>query len=150
MRRNRNLQRPLLFALLIGLAFLQQIASAAQAPAIEGYSPVSYFTKNAAERGSPEFQAEYEGKIYYLSSDEQVALFNENPQKYVPRFGAYCPYSLAHGRRVEIDPASFKIVGGTLLLFHKSEQLDAREEWGKGDEDEQLEAATGEFILFRF
>src|SRR3546814_8082187 len=37
--------------------------------AIEGYSPVSYFEKNLPEKGKPEFQGTYQGKVYYLASE---------------------------------------------------------------------------------
>jgi len=65
-------------------------------PAIGGYSPVSYFTKDIAERGSAEFAVEHEGNTYYLASAEQVELFTENPAKYRPRY-TVCPYSLTLG-----------------------------------------------------
>jgi hypothetical protein len=38
--------------------------------AIEGYSPVSYFTNNIAEKGKSEFSVIYLSKIYYLTSKE--------------------------------------------------------------------------------
>jgi len=148
MKQNRKTNFLSLIALISGILFFD--LATAQELAIEGYSPVSYFTKNVAERGNSEFQAEFKGKIYYLSSAEQVRLFNENPNKYTPRFGEYCPYSLTHGERLPIDPTNFKIIGDSLLLFHRSETIDGREEWNKGNESEQLEAATGEFVLFTF
>lgn len=138
----------LVMALFIGAAYFQ--SAVGQSPAIGGYSPVSYFTKNVAERGSSDFQVEHEGKVYYVSSLEQVTLFNENPEMYAPKFGDFCPYSLILGRELAIDPTSFKVIGNSLLLFHNSEQLDARKEWNKGNDEDQLEAATGEFVLFTF
>ena len=138
----------LVLSLLIGSAYFQSVL--AQSPAIEGYSPVSYFTKHVAERGSPDFQVKHEGKIYYVSSLEQLTLFNENPDMYAPKFGDYCPYSLILGRELPIDPTSFKVIGNSLLLFHKSEQLDARTEWNKGKDEDQLEEATGVFVLLSF
>ena len=57
-------------------------------PAIEGYSPVSYFTKGIAEKGSPDYQVTNNGQVYYLVSAEQVDLFNANPEKYKPKFAA--------------------------------------------------------------
>ncbi len=88
--------------------------------AIQGYSPVSYFSRNIAEKGSPEFAVEYDGKIYHLTSRQQTETFRENPEAYIPLFAEFCPYSLALGRKVSIDPTNFKIIGGKLLLFHNS------------------------------
>ncbi len=119
--------------------------------AIEGYSPISYFTRGLAEKGHPRFAAIHEGKIYYLKNSEQMALFNQNPEKYVPALGAHCPYSLALGRDVAIDPERFKMIDGRLYLFHKSEELDALRAWNKAEnQKELLERAEGRFELFRF
>lgn len=97
--------------------------------AIGGYSPVSYFTKGEAQKGEPRFAANHAGKIYYLRSTEQMTIFNQNPEKYIPALGAHCPYSLAMGRDVAIDPKRFLIIDGRLYLFHKSEELDALRAW---------------------
>ncbi|MFK7862642.1 MAG: YHS domain-containing (seleno)protein [Pseudohongiellaceae bacterium] len=136
---------------LLFLTFLSAAGFASgQELAIQGYSPVSYFTKGIAEKGSEKFAAEYKESIYYLSSQDQKDLFVANPAKYAPRFGEYCPFSLQTGMRKAIDPTSFKIVGDTLLLFHYSDQLDAKLEWNKGEDNSQIEKANGEFVLFTF
>lgn len=125
--------------------------TAAAKIAIEGYSPVSYFEKNIAEQGKPEFQARYDGKTYYFASAEQVRTFEADPKHYAPVFGEYCPYSLALGRRVAIDPTRFRIVDGQLLLFHRSAELDALTEWDKSKDKERiLRRANSEYTLFRF
>ena len=136
--------------LLAGGAVAQQ-EEAATGPAIQGYSPVSYFTENKAERGSPEFSVEHDGQLYYLTSREQVALFNQNPDRYRPRHRA-CPYSLAYGMVLPLDPTNFKIVGDSLLLFHRSEEKDALLEWNSSElsEEELLERADANAFLVRF
>lgn len=122
-----------------------------QQPAIGGYSPVSYFTKNIAEQGSADFAVEHRGTTYYLSSEEQVELFAGNPEMYRPRYQV-CPYSLTLGGAVPLDPTNFKIVGGSLLLFHKTEESDGLKLWDDSPVDEQtlLELADKEYILLRF
>ena len=90
---------------------------------IQGYSPVSYFESGRAERGSPEFSYEYKNRVYYFTSAAQIDTFKQNPVAYIPKFGEYCPYNLALGRRVAIDPRNFKIHDGDLLLFHDSVEL---------------------------
>ena len=123
----------------------------AQQPAIGGYSPVSYFTRNIAEQGSAEFAVQHGGNIYYLTSAEQVELFTINPAKYHPKYKV-CPYSLTLGRKVPLDPTNFRIVGGSLLLFHKTEKSDGLKLWSDSPVDEQtlLELADKEYILLRF
>ena len=91
--------------------------------AIQGYSPVSYFVAGRAERGNPQFSATHNNLLYYFTSEKQIALFKQNPDRYTPRYGEYCPYSLALGRKVGIDPTRFKIHNDQLLLFHSSIEL---------------------------
>ncbi len=119
-------------------------------PSIGGYSPVSYFTKSTAELGSPEFAVEHEGAIYFLTSAEQVKLFEQEPDKYRPLHKS-CPYSLALGMVTPLDPTNFKVIGGSLLLFHKSEEKDALFEWNNSElsEEELLRRAEANANLFK-
>ncbi|MBX9787820.1 MAG: hypothetical protein K2Y37_02800 [Pirellulales bacterium] len=98
---------------------------------INGYSPVSYFEKNVAEKGLPEFRAEHAGKAYLFSSSAQVATFQGNPGKYVPMFGDSCAFGHSIEKEFPIDPTSFKIVDGQLLLFLKNAEVDAKALWEK-------------------
>lgn len=118
---------------------------------IEGYSPVSYFTDNRAERGLAEFAVKHDGRVYFLTSADQVATFNKNPDKYRPRHRS-CAYSLAYGMVLPLDPRNFKIVGGTLLLFHRSEEKDALLEWNSSElsEEELLRRADANIFLVTF
>ena len=119
--------------------------------AIEGYSPVSYFTKNKAEKGNPKFAVTHKEKTYHLTSAEQVKVFQADPDKYTPKFGQYCAYSLTLGRRMSIDPTSFKVLGDDLLLYHKSEEADGRAAWEKSDDEPKLVLeAQKQFTLLRF
>jgi hypothetical protein len=78
----------------------------------------SYFEKGLAEKGKSEFQS----------------TFNAYPKHYTPVFGELCPYSLAEGRHVAIDPTRFRIVGDQLLLFHRSKEKYALAEWDKSSD----------------
>ncbi len=117
-------------------------------PAIDGYSPVSYFTENKAEKGNSEFNAEHQGKIYFFTSAEQLALFTANPEKYKPRHDV-CAYNLALGKITPLDPTNFKIIAGSLLLFHKSDAGDGLQAWEQSEisEEELLRRADYQFSL---
>lgn len=118
---------------------------------IGGYSPVSYFTKGQAERGLEKYAVAHKGMVYYLASEEQVSLFNENPDKYRPRYSV-CPFSLTEGKKRALDPTNFKVVGDHLLLFHKSKGIDGLSGWGQSEltDKELIERADKEYVLFRF
>ncbi len=120
-------------------------------PSIDGYSPVSYFTANKAEHGSPEFSVTHKGKLYYLTSAQQVEIFNQNPDRYRPRYDV-CPYSLSLGKKVPLDPTNFKIVANTLLLFHKSDGVDGLELWNQSglSDQELIERADKQYRILEF
>lgn len=109
--------------------------------AIGGYSPVSYFEKRRAELGSPDHAVEHGGKTYYLASAEQAREFGSNPEKYLPAHGDACAYGASKGKTFPVDPTSFKIVDGRLLLFLKNEEVDARKLW---DEEHGEQCSTNE------
>jgi len=140
----------LLGALFSGSVLAQNAGTSGTTPAIGGYSPVSYFTKNKAEPGSPEFAVEHDGNVYYLVSQEQVEIFEKNPSKYRP-WHRSCPYSLAFGKILPLDPTNFKIVGDKLLLFHLSDDENGLQLWNdsKVSEDELMRRADATANLFR-
>lgn len=118
---------------------------------IQGYSPVSYFEKNKAEMGLSQFSTEYKGKIYWLTSKDQIKTFNKNPEQYIPIFEAFCPYALALGRKVGIDPTNFKIVAGQLLLFHRTDEIDSLKAFNESaNQDEILRRAKENYLSLDF
>lgn len=106
--------------------------------ALQGFSPVSYFTKGRAEPGDPRFQVEQNGAIYYLTSAEQVEKFKRDPVRYEPAYGGWCAFGMAIQDKFPIDPTKFKIVNGKLLLFLNNEKVDALALWKKGNEAEYV------------
>ncbi len=145
---------PLLFLLPAAAATAQSMFEPAPTtPAIGGYSPVSYFEHGEAQLGSPEHAVTYEGSVYYFRDAEQRQRFLSEPERYAPLFPHHCPYNLALGRAAAIDPTNFEIVAGRLLIFHRSEEMNALDEWHKHDREEQeklLERARGNIKLVEF
>ena len=141
----------LLGALFSSSVLAQNAGTPGATPAIGGYSPVSYFTKNKAELGSPEFAVEHDGTVYHLASQEQVEIFKKNANKYRPRYRS-CPYSLAFGKILPLDPTNFKIVGDNLLLFHLSDEESGLQLWNDSEisEDELMRRADANLFRLRF
>jgi YHS domain-containing protein len=48
---------------------------------LKGYDPVAYFTQKKAVKGTPRYQASYQGATYYFSSVANLATFKGNPSK---------------------------------------------------------------------
>ena len=99
--------------------------------ALKGYDPVAYFTQNAAAEGSPDITSQYQGITYRFATAENRALFNANPEKYLPTYGGWCATAMADGEKVDIDPESFAVTDGRLFLFYDGLWGDAKKKWNK-------------------
>jgi YHS domain-containing protein len=74
---------------------------------LDGYDPVAFFTDNKPVKGTAQFQTTYQGAIYFFSSQDHLALFKNNPDKYRPQFGGWCAYAVSLGRTAPIDVNTF-------------------------------------------
>ena len=84
--------------------------------AIDGYDPVAYFTDMRPVKGSQDFQASYQGSIFYFVSAAHRDAFTTDPDKFAPQYGGYCAFGMAKGYKAAIDPAAFTVVGEKLYL----------------------------------
>lgn len=108
---------------------------------IQGYSPVSYFTKGVAEPGSPLYPVTHEGVTYFVASPKQVALFEGDPEKYSPAYGGWCAFGAAVEDHFPTDPHSWKIVDGRLMFFLNNDEVDAKQLWNDDNEAELTKKA---------
>jgi len=84
--------------------------------AIKGYDTVAYFTENRPVKGKSEFSTEYNEATWLFSSQENLDLFKEAPEKYAPQYGGYCAYAVSQGSTASIRPELFTIHNGKLYL----------------------------------
>lgn len=97
---------------------------------IGGYDPVSYFSNGGPKKGHIMRSAVHDGVTYRFASDTNRKAFEMNPEKYLPAYGGWCAWALAKlGKKVDIDPLSYKIIDGKLLLFYRDLEIDTRKEW---------------------
>jgi len=112
--------------------------------AIKGYDVVNYFTTYSAKQGSEKYTAKHDGVTYYFVSSENQKLFKANPEKYMPAYGGYCAFGVAQGAKYPVDPETFKIYNGKLLLFfndiHQGKKVNTIIPWN-GDEANMAAAA---------
>lgn len=99
--------------------------------AIEGYDPVSYFPEGggAPAKGDPKIETVLDGARYRFSSAAHRNWFLSEPTRYRPKYGGWCAYAMVEGDDVEIDPKSFLIEDGRLLLFFNGFFADTRAKW---------------------
>lgn len=102
--------------------------------AVQGYDPVAYFKQNKAVKGKTELSLSYLGAVYYFSSAANKELFSKNPTTYEPQYGGWCAYAMGdYGKKVEINPETFKIVDGKLYLFYNAFFNNTLKTWNKDE-----------------
>ncbi|MBU3822096.1 YHS domain-containing protein [Flavobacteriaceae bacterium XHP0103] len=97
----------------------------------EGYDVVAYF-ENKAIKGDKKFTTSYNGAKFKFSTQKNLDLFSENPEKYIPQYGGYCAYAVAvKADKVSINPETFEIRNGKLYLFYNAWGTNTLELWQK-------------------
>ena len=84
--------------------------------ALDGYCPVCYVAAGKAVKGTSEFKAEHNGKVYHFVKQEAVDAFNADPEKFLPAYDGLCAFGMAHGKKLESDPTVFKVMDGKIYL----------------------------------
>jgi YHS domain-containing protein len=84
--------------------------------ALRGFDPVAYFTDMKPVAGDFTITASYNGATYRFASPDHKALFEKNPEKYLPQYGGFCAFGAAQGYKVDGDPHVWKIVDSKLYL----------------------------------
>ena len=72
--------------------------------------------------------------MYYFSSEVNKNTFLQNPIKYEPQYGGWCAFAMGdYGKKVEINPETYKIVNGKLYLFYNSYLNNTLKSWNKDE-----------------
>lgn len=105
--------------------------------AVKGYDVVSYFN-NSPKKGSSKFSFVYQEAIYHFSSAENQKKFAVSPQKYAPAYGGWCAYAMVEkAEKVDVNPKTYKIINGQLLLFYNQFGLNTLKLWNKWEDEQQ-------------
>ncbi len=99
--------------------------------ALSGYDPVSYRDEGGGKpkEGKKDITYRYRGVLYRFVSDDNKKKFVDDPQKFEPAYGGWCAYAMAKDDKVEIDPESFLIQDGKLLVFYDGFLAHTRTKW---------------------
>ncbi len=86
--------------------------------AIGGYDIVEYFQSNKAVKGDHELESIFNNAKYLFSSQENLDRFKSDPERYLPQYEGYCALAIGTtGKKISIDPHTFKVTNGKLYLF---------------------------------
>ena len=75
--------------------------------------------------------ANHDGATFRFASAEHRDAFVADPARFAPAYGGWCAWAIADGEGalVEVDPESFLIQDGRLLLFYDGWFADTRGMW---------------------
>src|SRR5258707_7869562 len=97
---------------------------------LKGYDVVAYFTQHKAIKGTAKYQTTYQGANYYFSSASDLAVFKQNPAKYVPQYGGYCANPVRQKQLADRGSGGFFIVNEKrklCLLAASEKQISSHE-----------------------
>ena len=108
-----------LILIVMSLVLVQAFAFAGEA--LQGYDPVAYFTQGHPQKGSSQYQTEWNGSTWSFASAEDKKMFEANPEKYAPQYGGYCAFGMSKGAKAPSDPKAWTILNGKLYLNYSSQ-----------------------------
>jgi YHS domain-containing protein len=113
--------------------------------AIGGYDVVSYQAAGKAEKGNAQFTSTFGEAKYLFTSKENQKLFESQPSKYLPQYDGYCALAVSYGKKISVDPETFKVANGKLYLFFHGKSggrtVNSLDTWNK-NEDRLLKKAN--------
>lgn len=110
----------------------------AEGVAIGGYDVIAYFEEGKAIKGDQKYAQQFNSVTYYFSSKENQKLFEAAPQNYLPQYDGYCALAVSYGKKISVDPQTFKLTDGKLYLFYNGKTshgvINSLETWNKNEE----------------
>ncbi len=83
--------------------------------AVGGYDTVSYFSGKPM-KGDKRYMTNHLGVTWRFSSRANLDLFKANPEAFIPQYGGYCAWALAHGKLAKASPKQWLVEDGKLYL----------------------------------
>ena len=84
---------------------------------LHGADPVALLDNGVNAEGSADFSAVHDGVAYYFSSEENKAVFEATPARYIPQYGGFCAYGVSVVKKFDGDPRFSAVVDDKLYVF---------------------------------
>lgn len=98
--------------------------------ALNGHDVVSVYNGETV-LGKEVLRSTYLNAVYQFSTKVNKKEFDQNPEKYIPKYGGYCSTAVAEGALVEANAHSALIQDGELHVFYKDADEDTQDEWNE-------------------
>ena len=82
-----------------------------------GADVVAYFTEGRHRVGDPAIKSVVEGVTFRFATAEHKALFDKEPQRYMPQYGGYCANGIVYAIPYGGNADSWRIIDGKLYTF---------------------------------
>ena len=81
---------------------------------MRGIDVVSCYNSGKAAKGSDEIYSTNNGVKFLFSNQNNKALFDSDPEKYMPQAGGFCIVAAAFGKVEDVDNEHFGVYNGKL------------------------------------
>ncbi len=88
---------------------------------LHGVDAVALTTLHDVSEGSAKYTVVVDDVAYYFASQASAEQFEARPSQYLPRYGGFCAFAVALGKKFDGDPRYADIVDGKLYLFVNEE-----------------------------
>ena len=106
--------------------------------ALAGFDPVSYH-QGEPKRGSENHALGWGQASWHFVSEETKALFEADPERFVPRFGGFCAFAVSKGFTAAADPSAYAVHDGGLYVFNSD---SIRDQWLEAVDDGVIDQAA--------
>jgi YHS domain-containing protein len=90
-----------------------------------GHDVVAYFTESTHRAGSEAYKSKVGEVTFRFASAENKALFDKEPNKYIPQYGGYCANGIVYAIPWGGNADNWKIIAGKLYIFGGQGSSDA-------------------------
>lgn len=137
---------PLIFLGIVSFAQVDPVSK--DGVAIDGYDLVSYFQPGKPQKGNASFRHVYNNVTYHFANQGNLEIFKASPEKYLPQYEGYCALGVSYGKKISIDPLTYKIIDNKLYLFYNGKttrgSINSLVTWNK-DESRLLKRAENQW-----
>ena len=82
-----------------------------------GADVVAYFTESKHRQGDPAIKSALNGVTFRFATAEHKALFDKDPQRYLPQYGGYCANGIVYGIPWGGNADAWRVIDGKLYTF---------------------------------